>query len=78
MDQQYKLPKKIPLEDGEVIFIRLIRSDLKLKILGETFMVKEKLMYSYVECIIVIESDKLVIRRDGIVEHIFHFFIPYY
>jgi len=35
---------------------------------------KEKLKYSYVEAIIVIKDQKLVVKRDGFIEHIFDYF----
>jgi len=37
---------------------------------------KEKLMYSYVEAIIVIEKHTLIIKRDEKVEHAFNFLMP--
>ena len=77
MNHHYILPKKIPLVDGEIILIRFVRSDLKIKLFGQTFILKNKLKYSYVECIIVVEKNKLVIMRDNFAEHVFDFFIPY-
>jgi hypothetical protein len=63
------------LEEGEIIVIRYIRSDLKLNIFGEIFLMKEKLIHSYVEAIIVVKSQKLVVKRDEIIEHIFDYFL---
>jgi hypothetical protein len=73
LKQQYSLPDKIPLEDGEVIIIRFIRSDRNLNVFGETFLVKEELIYSYVEAFIVIASHKLIVKRDDVIEHIFEY-----
>jgi putative transposase len=76
LDQQYIVPDKISLEEGEVIIIRFIRSDRSLNIFGEIFLVKEELVYTYVEAIIVISSQKLIVKRDGIIEHIFEYLLP--
>jgi len=48
---------------------------LKLNIFGEIFLMKEKLIHSYVEAIIVVKSQKLVVKRDEIIEHIFDYFL---
>ena len=77
LKQQYNLPDKIPLEDGEIIIIRFIRSDRNLNIFGEIFLVKEELIYSYVESIIVIASHKLIVKRDEIIEHIFEYQVTF-
>jgi hypothetical protein len=77
LEYQYNLPDKIPLEDGEVIIIRFIRSNRNLNIFGEVFLVKEELIYSYVEAIIIIASHKLIVKRDEIIEHIFEYQVPF-
>jgi len=64
------------LEDGEVTIIRFIRSDRNLNIFGEVFLVKEELIYSYVEAIIVITKHKLIVKRDEIIEHVFEYLLP--
>lgn len=76
LENQYNLPDKIPLQDGEIIIIRFIRSDLALNIFGQTFLVKQKLVHSYVEAIIAIASHKLIVKRDEIIEHIFDYQVP--
>lgn len=75
--QQFIVPDRIPLEDGEIIIIRFIRSDRNLNIFGEIFLVKEDLVYSYVEAIIVIASHKLIVMRDEIIEQIFEYQLPF-
>jgi len=40
-------------------------------------LVKEELIYSYVEAIIVIASHKLIVKRDEIIEHIFEYLVPF-
>ena len=77
LEQQYIVPDKISLEEGEVIIIRFIRSDRRLNLFGEMFLVKEELIYSYVEAIIVIASHKLIVKRDEIIEHIFEYLVPF-
>ena len=76
LKHQYTIPDKIPSEDGEVIIIRFIRSDRNLNVFGEIFLVKEELVYSYVEAIIAIASHKLIVKRDEIIEHIFDYQVP--
>jgi len=39
-------------------------------------LVKEELVYNYVEAIIVIASNKLIVKRDEIIEHIFEYQVP--
>lgn len=63
------------MEEGEIIVIRFIRSDLKLNVFGEIYLMKEKLMYSYVEAIILIKDNKLIVKRDLKIEHVFDYFI---
>jgi len=70
------LEDPIPLVDGSVIFIRFIRSDRKLTILGSNFTVKQKLVYTYVIAEIVIDQHALLIKQDGIIHHVFPFTMP--
>jgi hypothetical protein len=70
------LTKKIPLEDGEIIFIRFIRSDCKIRILDAQFELKSNLMYSYVIARIVIKNHILLIERDNKIWQIFPFLMP--
>jgi len=76
LKHQYIVPDKIPFDSGEVIIIRFIRSDRTLNIFGEIFLVKQELVYSYVEAIIVIASHKLIVKRDEIIEQIFDYQLP--
>lgn len=70
------LSKKIPLEQGDVIFIRFVRSDCKIKVLDEQFEIKKELVYSYVIARIVIKNHTLQIERDNKIYHIFPFLMP--
>lgn len=70
------LTKRPLVEEGELIFIRFIRSDLKLNILGSSFTVSENLIYSYVEAIIRIDKHLLVVKHKEKVYHYFEFVMP--
>jgi len=68
--------QKIMVECGRLIFIRFIRSDLKLNILNTVFTLKPELKYSYVVCEIIIDKHVLVISQNTTVHHIFEFAMP--
>lgn len=70
------LDKKLLIEEGEIIFIRFIRSNLKLNVLNSTFTVAKELIYSYVEAIIVIDKHLLVVKHKNVVYHYFEFVMP--
>lgn len=55
---------KIPLTQGCVYYIRFIRSDLKLYLPNEVFILKDTLKYSYVVAEINIHNHSLVIRQN--------------
>ena len=70
-DQSINLNKKIPLETGEVYFVRFIRGDCLLKLHAETFKVNSKLKYSYVVAEANVDTHTLIIRQnDEIVQSI--------
>ena len=52
----YKIPTDMPINDGYIHIIRLIRSDLKLNIFGETFKMPKTLKYEYVAATICTDS----------------------
>ena len=56
--------------------IRLSEERRIINIFGEIFLVKQELVYSYVEAIISIASQKIIVKRDEIVEHIFDYLVP--
>lgn len=56
---------KIPLTDGNIYYIRYIRSDLKLHLPNEVFMVNQCLKYSYVIAQINIEKQMLFIWQNN-------------
>lgn len=71
-----EMNRKIPLEEGEIIFIRFIRSDCIIRILDARFDLKKELIYSYVIARIIVKSHVLQIERDNIIHHIFPFVMP--
>jgi len=72
----YQLPVRIGLEGGVILFVRFIRSNLRITILGTAFAVKKELMYSYVVAELVIDIHTLRIKQDNIVHHVFDFIMP--
>jgi transposase len=73
LTKEIDLTQKILLEQGRLIFIRFIRSDLKLHLLNEAFTVNPALKYSYVVAEIILEKYVLVIRQNNTIHHIFPF-----
>jgi len=73
---RYKIPRKLPLIDGKIIFIRFIRSNLKLNVLGESFRVATDLIYSYVEAVVSIEGQSLSVYRDNRLFNSFEYKMP--
>ena len=65
LDKHYEIPNLIPLERGDIIVIRFIRSNRQLNIFGETFLLNPELVYSYVEAKISIEGQALKIYSDN-------------
>jgi hypothetical protein len=59
----------IPLVKGSVYFIRFIRSDLKLHLPGESFIVKQEMKYSYIIAEVNIDNHSLIIwQNNGIIQ----------
>ena len=76
LDDNYELPEYIPLEKGEIIVIRFIRSNRQLNIFGETFLLNPELIYNYVEAKICIESQSLKIYLDNTLVQEFPYYVP--
>ncbi len=76
LNKTIDLSERPYVDEGYLIFIRFIRSDLKITILNSSFKVQEKLIYSYVEAIIQIEKHLLIIKHKGVVYHYFEFVMP--
>ncbi|WP_373734924.1 integrase core domain-containing protein [Bacteroides heparinolyticus] len=67
------LNKKILVDSGRIIFIRFIRSDRKLHLLNESFIVSAELVYSYVVAEVIIDRFVLTVSRNNILYHVFNF-----
>lgn len=76
LEKDYEIPEYIPLESGDIIVIRFIRSDRKLNIFGETFMLDPDLIYNYVKAFISIECQALKIYSDNKLIQEFPYFVP--
>ena len=72
-DKQIDLSKKIYIESGRIIFIRFIRSDCKLRLLNQIFIVHPELKYSYVVAEVIIDKFVLTVSRNEKLYHVFHF-----
>jgi transposase-like protein/transposase InsO family protein len=76
LKKQIDINSKISPDSGRLIFIRFIRSDLKLSILNTTFALKPELKYSYVVAEITIERHVLVVKQNTKIHHVFPFIMP--
>ena len=70
-----KSDNKIPLIEGCVYYIRFIRSDLKLYLPNEVFIVKNTLKYSYIVAEINIHNHSLIIRQNYEIIQVFPYVI---
>jgi hypothetical protein len=71
-----KLPNLDYIPDGNVIFIRFIRSDRILNIFGEKFQVSKNLVYSYVKAIAVIKIHTLQVYLGEDLVEVFDYQLP--
>lgn len=76
LNKTIDLSEKPYVDEGYLIFVRFIRSDLTITILNSSFKVQEKLIYTYVEAIIQIEKHLLIIKHKGVTYHYFEFVMP--
>jgi transposase InsO family protein len=61
----YQLPDgKLPLEAGEIRVIRFIRKDRRFNVFGLSFPVPSKVLYEYVQGVILTEEHRLVLFWD--------------
>lgn len=65
LTMDFNLPRKITIVDGYVHFIRFIRSDRVLNILGEKYMMPSELEYEYVWATIETKNEKLRVYHDS-------------
>ena len=60
------MPKdKIPLETGQIHFIRFVRSNLRFNIFGLSYPMPEKAKYEYILGIALVEENRLAIYKDA-------------
>jgi putative transposase len=71
-----KLPDLDYIPEGNVIFIRFIRSDRILNIFGEKFQVSKKLVYSYVKAIVVTKIHTLQVYLGEDLVEVFDYQLP--
>jgi len=65
LKDDYQIPDEIPLLEGSIYLIRFIRSNHKLNIFSESFVMPKELVYSYVIFLISVESHVLKVFRDN-------------
>lgn len=70
---EFDLTQKILIDSGRIIFIRFIRSDRKLNLLNESFIVNAELIYSYVVAEVIIDRFVLTVSRNNVLYHVFNF-----
>lgn len=76
LTNEIDLTTKIIIEEGRILFIRFVRSDLKLTILNTTFYLNKELIYSYVVAEINIEKHVLLVSQNNTLKHIFPYAMP--
>jgi hypothetical protein len=71
-----KLPQLDEIPDGEIMLIRFIRSDRKLNIFGEKFIVAKELVYSYVKAVIITSIHSLQLYLGDDLVEVFNYQLP--
>ena len=71
-----RIPSIHTIPAGRVVFIRFIRSDRKLDIFGEKFMVQDELTYSYVKAVIVTGLQTLEVYHGEDLVQSFSYALP--
>lgn len=70
-DGRFNLEQRIPLLEGDIYFVRFIRSDCKLHLPNESFSVDSALKYSYVVAQISVENHCLhVLQNNNVIQTI--------
>jgi len=65
LDPSFEMPKdKIPLESGQIHFIRFVRNNLRFNIFGLPYPMPEKAKYEYFLGIALVEENRPIIYRD--------------
>lgn len=65
LSKNFKVPKKLAIESGYIHFIRFIRSNLILDILGERFPLPRDAEYEYVWATVDTQKQKLFVSHDS-------------
>lgn len=73
---QEHLQKKIPLDGGCVYYVRFIRSNLRLYLPMESFIMPSELKYCYVVAEVNIDTQSLVVRLDREIKAVFPYEVP--
>lgn len=61
---------------NEIHFIRLVRSDLKIRVLNTEMDVDESLMHTYVKAQLLVNDHVLLIKQDDRIVQSFEFAMP--
>lgn len=76
LEKNYELPKQYPpIDEGEIILVRFIRSDRKLDVFGELFELPKEVVYSYVRAIICFKLHQLLVYQDDTLVESFRYII---
>jgi len=75
-DKRFNLEQRLPLAEGSIYFVRFIRSDCKLHLPTESFLVDQHLKYSYVAAEISVEDHCLFVKQNNKVIQTFEYQMP--
>lgn len=75
-DGKINLDQRIPLKEGDIYFVRFIRSDQKLHLPTESFPVDKNLTYSYVVAQISVENHCIFLQQDNKVIQTIEYTMP--
>jgi len=71
-----RMPRIDDIPEGNIILIRFIRSDRRLVVFGEKFLVSKELVYSYVKAVIVTACHTLMLYLDNDFVEAFDYQMP--
>lgn len=76
LPEDFKVPEKLAIESGYIHFIRFVRSNLILDVLGEKFPLPRDAEYEYVWATIDTKKQKLFISHDSKIITDFNYPLP--
>lgn len=76
LSKDFKVPEKLAIESGRIHFIRFIRSNLILDVLGEKLPLPRDAEYEYVWATIDTQKQKLLVSRDSKIITTFNYSLP--